>query len=319
MQVYREMDIGTAKPTAAERAEVPHHLIDLVDPAVEFTVADFQAAFDAAVEGIGRRGHRALLVGGTGLYLRAVLDRLEIPGQYPEVRDALDREPDTVALHRRLIELDPVAAARMEPNNRRRVVRALEVTIGSGRPFSSFGPGLTSYPPTEHLLVGVELPAEIVARRIEARYRRQLAAGFLDEVGRLAARPGGLSRTARQALGYKELLAHVEDGLDLDTAVELAVRRTRQFARRQRAWFRRDPRIQLARGDRRAPRPAARVVGPGRSPPDWSRMRLTKHQGLGNDFLVLDRPRRVVSPICPPSPLPPATATWASAPTACST
>ena len=131
----------------------------------------------------------------------------------------------------------------MEPTNRRRVVRALEVTIGSGRPFSTFGPGLASYPPTEFLMVGVALPASVVAARIEARYRHQLDAGFVDEVRRLAARPAGLSRTARQALGYRELLAHVEDGIEVDDAVDLAVRRTRQYARRQRAWFRRDPRI----------------------------------------------------------------------------
>ncbi|MGH9118859.1 MAG: tRNA (adenosine(37)-N6)-dimethylallyltransferase MiaA [Acidimicrobiales bacterium] len=243
MQVYRGMDIGTAKPTSAERSEVPHHLIDLVDPDAEFTVAEFRSAGEAALADIEGRRRRALLVGGTGLYLRAVLDRLEIPGQYPGVRDDLDREPDTEALHRRLATLDPLAASRMEATNRRRVVRALEVTIGAGRPFSSFGPGLTRYAPTDHLVVGVALPAPVVAARIEARYRRQLESGFVDEVRRLAARPGGLSRTARQALGYRELLTHVEDGLDLERAVDLAVRRTRQFARRQRAWFRRDPRI----------------------------------------------------------------------------
>jgi tRNA dimethylallyltransferase len=249
MQVYREMDIGTAKPTLAERAEVPHHLIDLVDPADEFTVAEFQAAFELVRQEVKHRGHQLLVVGGTGLYLRAVLDGLTIPGQYPAVRDDLDREPETAALHRRLTRLDPLAASRMEPGNRRRVLRALEVTLGSGRPFSSFGPGLASYPATDHLLVGVRLPAEVVARRIEARFRRQLAEGFVDEVRRLATRPGGLSRTARQALGYRELLAHVEEGVDLDEAVDLAIRRTRQFARRQRSWFRRDPRIHWLEAD----------------------------------------------------------------------
>jgi tRNA dimethylallyltransferase len=249
MQVYREMDIGTAKPSPAERAEVPHHLIDVVDPAEEFTVAEFQAAFDQARSTIEARNHHAVLVGGTGLYLRAVIDGLDIPGQYHEVRWTLDREPDTTVLHRRLAGLDPLAASRMEPTNRRRVLRALEVTIGSGRTFSSFGPGLNVYPPTDYLLVGVRLPAAVVADRIAVRYRDQLAAGFVEEVRRLAARPGGLSRTARQALGYRELLAHVEAGVDLDEAVERAIRRTRQFARRQRAWFRRDPRIHWLEGD----------------------------------------------------------------------
>jgi tRNA dimethylallyltransferase len=243
MQVYREMDIGTAKPTAAERAEVPHHLIDLVDPSEEFTVAQFQRAYAAAIEGIDGRDHRAVLVGGTGLYVRAAIDELEIPGQYPGVREALEGEPATDRLYRRLERLDPVAASRIEAGNRRRILRALEVTIGAGRPFSSFGPGLAAYPPSPYLQIGIALPPAVLARRIEARIRAQFAAGFLDEVIALARRPGGLSRTARQALGYKELLDHIEGRIPLDEAVDLATRRTRQFARRQRAWFRRDPRV----------------------------------------------------------------------------
>jgi tRNA dimethylallyltransferase len=186
-------------------------------------------------------------VGGTGLYLQAVVDGLTIPGQWPELRARLEAEADAgggvEGLHARLVQLDPVAAARMEPTNRRRVVRALEVTMGSGQPFSSFGPGLEAYPPTPFELIGVTLPVEVVRRRIAERYAAQLAAGFLDEVRALAARPAGLSRTARQALGYRELLSHVEDGRPLDEVVEEAVNRTRQMARRQRAWFRRDPRI----------------------------------------------------------------------------
>jgi tRNA dimethylallyltransferase len=243
MQVYRGMDIGTAKPTPADRAEVPHHLIDIADPWDEFTVAWFAAEARRAVDDIAARGRRALLVGGTGLYLQAVVDELQVPGRYAEVRATLDTEPDTAALHARLAELDPVAAGRMEPTNRRRVVRALEVTLGSGRPFSSYGPGLGAYPPSRYHLVGVRLPHDVVAERIEARYRRQMADGFLAEVERLLADPRGLSRTARQALGYRELASHVEDAVPLDDAVDLAVRRTRRFARRQASWFRRDPRI----------------------------------------------------------------------------
>jgi tRNA dimethylallyltransferase len=242
MQVYRGMDIGTAKPTKAEQAEVAHHLIDLADPDEEFTVARFQRAFADALAGIERRGRRALLVGGTGLYLRAVVDGLAIPGQYPETRREFEGAA-TTQLHTRLAELDPVAAARMEPSNRRRIVRALEVTVGSGRPFSSYGPGLEAYPPTPFRLVGVSLPSTLVSARIEERYQQQLAAGFIDEVRRLAARSQGLSRTAAQALGYRELSAHIRGEFDLAAALEEAVRRTRQFARRQRAWFRRDPRI----------------------------------------------------------------------------
>jgi tRNA dimethylallyltransferase len=250
MQVYRGMDIGTAKPSPAERAEVPHHLLDLADPWEDFTVAEFQAHFRRAMADIESRGRRALLVGGTGLYVRAVVDELDIPGQFPQVRANLETEPDTRHLHRRLTELDPVAAGRMEPTNRRRVVRALEVTVGSGRPFSSYGPGLDTYPPTRFRLLGVALPDDVLDARIEARYRAQLAAGFLDEARRLLADPRGISRTARQALGYKELFDHIAGDIGLDGAVELAVRRTRRFARRQRSWFRRDPRIHwLSAGD----------------------------------------------------------------------
>ena len=249
MQVYRGMDIGTAKPTAEEQAAVRHHLLDHAHPGEEFTVTRFQQAFRDAVADIDARGRRAVLVGGTGLYLRAAVDDLTIPGRFPAVRDELEAEPDTAALHARLQALDPAAAAKMEPTNRRRIVRALEVTLGSGAPFSSFGPGLDAYPPTRFRLVGVELPAEVVAVRIAARYEAQLAAGFVDEVRRLAADPRGLSRTARQALGYRELLSHVEDGVPLDEAVDLAVRRTRKFARRQRAWFRRDPRVTWLHAD----------------------------------------------------------------------
>jgi tRNA dimethylallyltransferase len=242
MQVYRGMDIGTASPTAAERAEVRHHLVDVADPWEEWSLARFQAAAAEALADVAARGRRALLVGGTGLYLRAVIDGLEIPGQHPEVRAELEAEPDTRALHRRLQELDPLAASRMEPDNRRRVVRALEVTLGSGRPFSSYGPGLEVHPATVPQ-VGIRLPAEVVAARIEARYHAQVEAGFLAEVDALLALDRPLSRTAAQALGYRELIAHRRGELPLDAALDEAVRRTRRFARRQRAWFRRDPRI----------------------------------------------------------------------------
>jgi tRNA dimethylallyltransferase len=243
MQVYRGMDIGTAKPTPEERAEVPHHLLDLLDPWEDGTVAWFQRAAAAALADVERRGRRALLVGGTALYLQAVVDGLDIPGRFPEARAEVDADPNTAALHARLAQLDPVAAGRMEPTNRRRVVRALEVTLGSGRPFSSFGPGVAAHPPTPFRVVGLSVAPEELALRIAARYAAQLEAGFLDEVRRLDAHPRGLSRTASQALGYKELLDHVRGAATLDEAVDLAMRRTRRFARRQRAWFARDPRI----------------------------------------------------------------------------
>jgi tRNA dimethylallyltransferase len=248
MQVYRGMDIGTAKPTPAEQAEVRHHVIDLVDPWDPFDVHSFQAAVAGALSDIAGRGRRAVLVGGTGLYLQSVVDGFEIPGQYPDVVAELDADPDTAGLHARLAQLDPVAAGRMDPANRRRIVRALEVTVGSGRPFSSYGPGVGTYPATPIALVGVRLPPPVVAERIETRYHQQLADGFLAEVERLAAGPPP-SRTAAQALGYRELLAHLvarsagDAAPTLDDALDEAIRRTRAFARRQRAWFRRDPRI----------------------------------------------------------------------------
>lgn len=241
MQVYRGMDIGTATPTPAEQAEVPHHLIDLIEPTEEFSVADLQRQARAAVTAIRDGGGAPVLVGGTGLYVRAVVDDLDIPGRWPDVRRRLEADPDTAGLHRRLAELDPAAAARMAPSNRRRVVRALEVTLGGGRPFSSYGPGLDRYPPTPFVQVGLHRERPDLDTRIAARYRSQLEAGFLDEVRALAGRE--LSRTAAQALGYRELLDHLRGELTLEAAVEAAVARTRRFARRQQRWFRRDPRI----------------------------------------------------------------------------
>jgi tRNA dimethylallyltransferase len=237
MQVYRGMDIGTAKPTAADREAVPHHLIDLADPAEDFTVTRFQEAFHDVITQIEARGSRALLVGGTGLYVRAVVDQLTPPGQFPRIKEELDAEADTATLHARLVSLDPAAAARMEPTNRRRVIRALEVTLGSGKPFSTFGPGLDAYPPTRFRLAGLWLPRPVVAERIAARVRSMVAHGLAEEAEHLNNK--GLSRTARQALGYKEFL----DGLEPAQATEETIRRTRAFARRQRVWFRRDPRV----------------------------------------------------------------------------
>jgi len=219
-------------------------MVDVVDPTDEFTVQQFQAAALSVLDGIADRGHRALLVGGTGLYLRSLIDDPDLSRPVPRrgcgPGGRAGRPPDDPiapkpsrpwpGLHARLADLDPVAAARMEPTNRRRVIRALEVTMGSGRPFSSFGPGLEAYPETRFALVGLPLAADI-DRRIEERFAAQMEAGFLDEVRELAACSGGLSRTARQALGYRELLSHVEDGVPLEAAWSEAVRRTRVFAR----------------------------------------------------------------------------------------
>jgi tRNA dimethylallyltransferase len=256
MAVYRGMDLGTAKPTPEQQGRVPYHLLDLVDPSEEFTVQQFQSAAREVLAGIAGRRHAALLVGGTGLYLRSIVDDLHFPGRFPAVAAALAATVEAggpegsagslavlASLHRRLADLDPVAALRVAPTNQRRLLRALEVSEGSGRPFSSFGPGLERYPPTPVAMVGIDLAPDVLDLRIAERFARLMKLGLLDEVRALAARPGGLSRTARQALGYRELLDHLETGLPLATAVEQAVQRTRALARRQRSWFRRDPRI----------------------------------------------------------------------------
>jgi tRNA dimethylallyltransferase len=245
MQVYRGMDIGTAKPTAADRAEVPHHCLDLVDPWSEFTVADYVAEFRRVESDASHRGAPLVVVAGTGLYLRAALDGLNLPGQWPAVRSSLDRQlqlEGSESLYRRLQLLDPAAAARIEPGNDRRIVRALEVTVGSGRPFSSFGPGLDVYPAATHRLIGLRWPRALLAERVARRVRTMIAAGWLDEVARLRAGPPW-SRTAAMALGYRQLADHLDGRVTLDEAIDDIVARTRSYAVRQERWFRRDPRI----------------------------------------------------------------------------
>jgi tRNA dimethylallyltransferase len=248
MQVYRGMDIGTAKPSPAERAEIRHHVVDVADPSEEWSVRDTQRRAAAAIADIEGRGKRAILVGGTGLYVRAVVDGLNVPERDLAARARLEAETETPAAlhaaHARLARLDPVAASRIEPDNRRRIVRALEVVETTGRPFSSFGPGLAAYGPpvVDVALVGVWLPRPELARRIAVRFDTMRDRGLVDEVRALAG--AELSRTARQAIGYEEVLGYLVGRVpSLDVAVEQAVRRTRRFARRQRVWFRRDPRI----------------------------------------------------------------------------
>jgi tRNA dimethylallyltransferase len=240
MAVYRKMDVGTAKPSLAAQAEVPYHMLDVCDPDEDYSVLRYQRGAQRALCDIVERGRR-------GLYMRALVDRLELPGRFPEVAGELEREAEAPGgldrLHARLEELDPVAAARTTSSNRRRIVRALEVTIGSGRPFSSFGPGLRAYPPTACTILGIPFVPEIHDALIERRFDELLSAGLVEEVRSLARRPEGLSRTARQALGYREVLAHVEEGVPLQDALSEAVRRTKAYARRQWAWNRRDPRI----------------------------------------------------------------------------
>jgi tRNA dimethylallyltransferase len=241
MQVYKGMDIGTAKPSIADQERVPHHLLDIADPSASWSVSQWLEAARGALCQIEARGHRALMVAGTPLYFQALVDGLEPPGQWPDVRAELERQLDTGALYQRLQVLDPLAASRITPTNRRRIVRALEVTIGGGKPFSSYGEGLMAFPQTQWRLAGIWLPRATIARRISWRLKAMLEAGLVGEVERL--RQGGLSMTARQALGYRQILAHLEHGVPLPDAISEAERRTRAFARRQEVWWRRDPRV----------------------------------------------------------------------------
>ncbi len=193
MAVYRGMDIGTAKPTVAERAEIPVHMVDLVDPSFDFTVRHYQSGAAEVLTDIERRSNRALFVGGTGLYLRSITDGLELPGVWPEIAAGLETDADVRGpemLHARLEKLDPVAASRIEPTNRRRVVRALEVTVGSGKPFSSYGPGLRAYPVSNVTQVGIPYVGSIHDER-DRETLRQAARG------RTGRRGAGARRRAR--------------------------------------------------------------------------------------------------------------------------
>lgn len=243
MQVYRRMDIGTAKPTVADRRRVPHHCLDLVDPSERFTATQFQEAASSALDGVHAAGRRALLVGGTGLYLTAVIDELVFPGEWPEIRTELEADIDTHGMYRRLAELDPPAAAKIEPNNRRRIVRALEVCLGSGERFSDAGPGTATFPDNGVVQVGIRWSRDDLTRRIALRVDQMIADGLVDEVRTLVAENPPLSRTAAQALGYKEMIDHIAGRVPLSVARDEIVLRTTQFAVRQERWYRRDPRI----------------------------------------------------------------------------
>lgn len=245
--IYRGMDVGTAKPSAADRAAVPHHLIDVLDPDQDVTVAWFQQQARAAIAGIHSRGHTPLLVGGSGLYFRAVVDDLQFPPTDPQIRAAIEARwaDDPHAAHQHLTEVDPPAAARIEPENLRRTVRALEVRELTGERFSSFA---TAW--DDHVSVYRELdvtylepPMRQLRDTITRRAHAMVAAGLVDEGRALrAAHPTGLSRTARQAIGYGEAFA-VLDGTDpAEGLADRIGQRTWAYARRQRSWFRRDPR-----------------------------------------------------------------------------
>ena len=249
MLVYRGMDIGTAKPTPQQRAAVRHHLLDLAEPSERFTVARFQ---DAA-RGVIATG-RPLLVGGSGLYFRAVVDDLRFPPEDPAVRAALEAEADQLGaddLYERLSEVDPVAAERIDPANVRRTIRALEVSTITGAPFSDFAEAWERYDPERVRVAGVRIDTRTIDTRVRARIAAMLDAGWLEEVRSLVARGFGAWLTATQAIGYAELAAHLDGNLALDEAMERTIKRTKELARRQLAWFRRDPRIRWFDADDR--------------------------------------------------------------------
>jgi tRNA dimethylallyltransferase len=240
-QIYRGLDVGTAKPTPAERVRVPHHCLDLVDPGESFDVARFRTAAAGAIAAIAARGHVPLVVGGTGLYVRALLRGLcPAPPRAPALRAELEAAvaaEGSAALHRRLATLDPAAAARVAPRDRVRIVRALEVALASGVPLSRWqAEHRFAERPYDALVIGLARPTAELDARIAARAHAMVAAGFLDEVRTLADR--GL---VVDAVGYREMLACVDGGTDVATAVAATVRATRRFAKRQRTWFRREP------------------------------------------------------------------------------
>jgi tRNA dimethylallyltransferase len=244
--IYRGMDVGSAKPTPEQRSRVGHHLVDVADPDESFTVARYQRLAREAIDDITGRGRRVLLVGGSGLYFRAIVDDLAFPPTDASTRAVLEDEAAAVGadvLYRRLEELDPVAAGRIDPDNVRRTIRALEVAGVTGRRFSDFALDWERYPDERVRAAGIEVPREVLARRIEERVRVQLDAGFVDEVRLLLERGIDRSPTARQAIGYAEVSRFLAGECSLDDAAALIVKRTKALARRQTAWFRRDPRI----------------------------------------------------------------------------
>ncbi|GAA0381272.1 tRNA (adenosine(37)-N6)-dimethylallyltransferase MiaA [Micromonospora gifhornensis] len=244
MQLYRGMDIGTAKLTVAERDGVPHHLLDIWEVTEPASVAEYQALARAAVDDILARGRVPLLVGGSGLYVRAVLEQFEFPGTDPALRARLENELATVGpapLYARLREADPVAAAGILPGNGRRIVRALEVIELTGAPFTAALPEPTPYYPA--VQIGVDLDTARLDERIAVRVDRMWADGLVAETRRLVERGLPEGRTASRALGYQQVLRMLTGELTETEARDDTVRATRRFVRRQRSWFRRDPRI----------------------------------------------------------------------------
>jgi tRNA dimethylallyltransferase len=250
MQLYRGMDIGTAKLPAAERAGVPHHLLDVWDVGVAASVSEYQVLARSAIDGILARGRVPILVGGSGLYVRAAIDNLEFPGTDPQLRERLEGELATLgpaALHTRLASVDPAAAAAILPGNGRRIVRALEVIELSGRPFSATLPQYESV--YETVQIGLDVPRAELDQRIADRVGRMWKQGLVDEVRVLAEAGLREGRTASRALGYAQVLRFLDGRWTEQEAAVQTIRATRRFVRRQESWFRRDPRIRWLAAD----------------------------------------------------------------------
>lgn len=257
MQFYRGMDIGTAKITPAERRGVPHHLLDTLDVTEEASVSDFQQQARSIVSDIHARGKRAILAGGSGLYVRAALDVLEFPGTDPVLRGQLEAEFEEVGqdvLLARLQDVDPVSAARISDS--RRIIRALEVHELTGRPFSSFMPQREYFQPA--VQIGLAVDRDVLRERLAQRVHTMVDQGLLAEVRRLEAAGLRGGKTAPRALGYAQFLKVLDGGSTVAGAAEDTIVATRQFARRQLTWFRADPRISWL--DWRAPDLAAQAV-----------------------------------------------------------
>jgi len=242
MSVYREMDVGTAKPNAQQRAEVPHHLIDIVAPDEEYSLSQYVRDAHRVIDEIRGRGREVLFVGGTPLYLKALL-RGVYPGPPADwgFRQQIEEELATVglaALHQRLQQVDPLAAAKLHPHDKRRIIRALEVYKQTHRPLSHEQTHFDDVPPMPCKVFALAWPRAELHRRIEARVARMFEQGLVAEVESLLARYGQLGRTAAQAVGYREVIQHVREGRKLADTIEQVRARTRQFARRQETWFR---------------------------------------------------------------------------------
>ncbi|MFF0146286.1 tRNA (adenosine(37)-N6)-dimethylallyltransferase MiaA [Amycolatopsis sulphurea] len=245
LQLYRGMDIGTAKATPEERQGVPHHLLDVLDVTETASVAAYQRDARATIERIRAQGRVPVLAGGSGLYVQAVLDDLRFPGTDPAIRARLDAEAadlGTAALHARLAERDPAAAAAILPTNTRRIVRALEVIELTGEPFSANlpKPGPARY---GTVLIGVDREPAALDERVDLRVERMFEAGLVAEVRELAGRGLREGKTASRALGYQQVLAELDGAEDFAAAAAATAQATRRFVRRQRSWFRRDKRI----------------------------------------------------------------------------